>query len=482
MSLVTAKEPVNGFEDHTYYDERVRHIAAEQHEMQYQQLFDAPGTSIHSDIGTLPSAGDTLGSNVPIAPQCSILSIDFTMWVTPPAPDNERHEALHVYTTLQPEARRATLALEDVPSWRSIYPHLASISKEGDIDSSIVLFETNFDLMTDNPPWGSKLGIEFFLDVANGSAYRDWGYLTNFYEKGKQLRTYSGSLRYYIDGREGEGNAKVEMPLESSWWVKLFFKISERKRRRAKEAGGDPAAQQQEDEWARWILKDMSVVQEVWASPHDDRSSRRRIAILLWKFRQIRPGQAATTTWRNLVPPPPRITTNSPTPSAQQPPMTLNTTMDDHMHHAVDIYTEPFHQQAFDSLGHSPDAVADSQTFVDYPTSTDALSGSLANIAYPISTMEFRQENIGAVDFAGGHINLYCEPYTQPEPYDEIAPYVAPDENMQQHYDDHHWATVYQHPMFTDASFHHASLPEAPEELEHGSDHGHDQVYPLAFQ
>jgi hypothetical protein len=75
--------------------------------------------------------------------------------------------------------------------------------------------------------------------------------------------------------------------------------------------------------------------------------------------------------------------------------------MDDHMHHAVDIYTEPFHQQAFDSLGHSPDAVADSQTFVDYPTSTDALSGSLANIAYPISTMEFRQENIGAVDFAG---------------------------------------------------------------------------------
>ncbi|KAI9870030.1 MAG: hypothetical protein M1830_004770 [Pleopsidium flavum] len=478
ISLVAAKEPVNCSKDHA---ERVRYVVDEQYEIQQQHLFDAHGTPLPPYI--VPSSGDTLGSGLSITPQCSIEAIEFMMWVTPPAPDNQRHEALHVYTTLQPEARRATVPLEDVPSWRSIFPHLASISNEEGIDSSIVLFETNFDLMTDNPPRRSRLGIDFFLDIANGSAYRDWEYVTSFYEKGKCSRTYTNSLRYYIDEGEGGGNTRVEMPLESSWWATFFFKITERKRERAKESGGDTAAQRHEDERCRRTLKDMSVVQEVWASPNDDLSPRRRVAILLWKFRQIRAGEAATTTWRNLVSPPPRITTNSPAPSTQEPPMTLDTTMNDHVPHPVEIYTEPFDPQAFDCLGHSPDTVSNSQPFIDYPTTTDALSGSLESIPYPISTMELQQENIGAVDFTGGHINLYCEPYAQPlPPYDEAVHYVAPEENMQQLYDDHHWAADYQQPMCTDASFHHASLAEEPGDLEQGSEHGHDEDHVLAFQ
>lgn len=53
---------------------------------------------------------------------------------------------------------------------------------------------------------------------------------------------------------------------------------------------------------------------------------RKRMAILLWKFRQTRPGEVGTTTWRRLIPPPERSTTNSPRTAAgiDLPPLALD--------------------------------------------------------------------------------------------------------------------------------------------------------------
>ena len=48
-------------------------------------------------------------------------------------------------------------------------------------------------------------------------------------------------------------------------------------------------------------------MQEIFASdlgPRLPYASPRRVAILLWRFRQTRPGEAATTTWRRVIPPP----------------------------------------------------------------------------------------------------------------------------------------------------------------------------------
>lgn len=489
MSLVTPKEepPVNGFEDHQYSDERVRHVSVEHHQTEHQQLFDPNQTSMLPYVSALPSSGHVLSSNGQMVPRCSILSIDFKMWVNPPAPDKKRHEPLHTYTSLQQEPQRPTLPLEEVSNWRSTYPGLASMYEEANNDCSLVLLETNFELTAESPPMGCLLGIDLFLHIANSSAYRDWQFVTSFYENGQCVKTCSDSLRYSLNESEGEGVTKVEMPFESSWWVKLFFKIAER--RSAKQALGDPVAQQQTEDGARRYLKELSVVQEVFATPVDDTLPISRVAILLWKFRQTRAGEAATTTWRNLIPPPARATTNSPPGPVPQPPMTLDSTMTDPMQqHPANIYTEPFDHRAFDALSHSPTTLSDSRTFADYPNATDALPDAIDSITYPIpiSIMGMQQENIDAMDFVGGHINLYCEAYEQQpaqHPFESDEPYVAaPEENLQQQsYDEQHWAAVYEHPMFADPAFHPAGMGDVEGELKREGEPGGDQDGSLGF-
>ena len=482
MSLVTTKERS---EDERSYDMRARHIAAEHYQMQQRHQFDAGGPPVHPHIHALPPSSSLLGSNIGIAPQCSVLSVDFKMWVNPPAPDNQRHE-LHVCTALDHEAQLPPMTLEDMPNWRLTYPDLASISEQGPVDCSLVLMETKLDLMTDYPPTGSRLGINFFARIANGSAYEFWDYTTKFYEKGRCVNACSGDLRFHIEEGETIEAAKLEMPLESSWWVKLFFKMSER--RRAREARGDQDALQEVDAKTTRYLNDLTIMQEVWAISYENNLPRRRIAILLWNFRQVCPGEAATTQWKELIPPPPRIATNSPAPIKLGSPMALDATLNDHIRDQVDIYTIPFHHQPYPAFGHCPDPASDSQqSFIDYPTTSDGLSVPSAGMTYPICSMDIPQESLESVDFMGGHINMYCESYAQPAPphsipYDSHGPFVAPQANMQEEYnDDEQWEGIYPHTIFTDVGFEPANLPPVIETSELGDDHKGGQGPPMAL-
>lgn len=472
MSLVTTKEPTNSFEDDCRSSRRARHVAVKNYGMllQHHQFLNVSETSIHSSMENLPPFEETLGSSCQMAPQCRVESFDFKMWVNPPAPDNQRHEALHVCTALAHDAQRAATPLEHIPNWRSLYPDLAPISEDADFDCNLVFMESKLDLMPDSPPTGSRLGIDFFARFANGSAYEVWDYTTVFYEKGRCVHDCSGELRFKVEGSsECVGTTKLEMSLESSWWVKFFFKASER--RRVREARGDLDALQQVDETTRQSLKEMTVMQEIWARSYANRLPRKRVAILLWKFRQVRPGEAATTRWRDLIPPPSRITTNSPAPAILESQMTLDASINSHMHQPVAIFTDPFHQQSLDSFADQSHPSSNLQNFDDYPTSGDGFPGPSVTIDYSMSEIHAEQEDLGSVDFSEGHINLYCQPYSQPPPaYGGHAQFVASEEGMEGRFDDDEWAAMCAHPGFSDADFdhEHGNVPLVANRSEHG--------------
>jgi len=469
MSLVTTKEPANSFEDDYCLGQPARRVA-----VKYET--------------------ETLGSNFQIAPQCRIESFDFKMWVNPPATHDQRHEALHVCTALPHDAQRAATPLEHIANWRSLYPDLAPLSEDAGFDCNLVFMESKLDLMTDSPPTGSRLGIDFFARIGNGSAYEVWNYNTVFYEKGRRVHDCSGELRSSVeDSSECVGTTKLEMSLESSWWVKLFFKISER--RRVREARGDLDALQQVDETTRRSLKEMSVMQEIWGTSYANRLPRKRVAVVLWKFRQVRPNEPATTRWRDLIPPPSRITTYSPAPPILASQMTFDSSIDSHMHQPVAIYTDPFQQQLLDNFAHCPDPSSTVRASDNYRTSSDAGSGPSGTMDYSVSNVDVKQADLGAVDFTEGHIDLYCQSYSQPPPaYDGHTQFVASDEGMPEGFDDDEWAAMCAHPgiadvvfehgnvpqvddmsnhevgNFADVGFEHADLPDVPVKLEHDSD------------
>lgn len=105
------------------------------------------------------------------------------------------------------------------------------------------------------------------------------------------------------------------------------------------ESSGQSDAAQAADDHTRQFFRSLSAIQELTAVPSSSHrrmsnsfgtnpqcgDDRKRMAILLWKFRQTRPGEVGTTTWRRLIPPPERSTTNSPRTAAgiDLPPLAL---------------------------------------------------------------------------------------------------------------------------------------------------------------
>ncbi|KAJ9215315.1 transcriptional regulator family: TEA/ATTS [Paecilomyces variotii] len=293
--------------------------------------------------GELPPPHLTLGSNIHDANTHLIHAFNFDMWVSAPQQANRIDKALHVYTRLQGDQHRpATLPmpLENLIGWRESFPHLASLIDDinGPLDCDIILLEVNLQLMGDFPPSGSRLGIQLDLDFAHPTAgdvsmvsqMREWTCSTNIYEDGQKM------LETYHDLQKAS-STKVKPLFESSWWATLFTQLTQEKR--LAEDSGQPEAAHAADEHTRQFFRSLSAVQELRAIPpshrrlsnfsasHGDES--KRMAVLLWKFRQTRPGEVGTTTWRRLIPPPDRSTTNSPRThtGVDLPPLALESVM-----------------------------------------------------------------------------------------------------------------------------------------------------------
>lgn len=316
--------------------------------------------------GDLPPPHYTLGSNMQDAGIKNIHGFSFDMWVSAPQGANRIDKALHTYTRLQGDLHHPNappMPLENVPGWRSSFPHLSSLIDElnGPLECDIIMLEVNLQLMTDFPPSGSRLGIQLDLDFGHPTAgdvlmvsqMDNWTCSTRLYDDGREIRETYHEL-------QKPHSTKVKPLFESSWWAKIFTERTQDKR--IAEDCGQPEAIHATDERTRRYFRSLSAVQEIRAVPlssrrlsnqfqgHGDESER--MAILVWKFRQTRPGEVGTTTWRRLIPPPDRTSTNSPHPNSgvDLPPLSLDSIL---LKPSQGVYQTQQHQDLLAHQGQS---------------------------------------------------------------------------------------------------------------------------------
>lgn len=346
--------------------------------------------------GDLPPPQYTLGSNLQEAAASTIHGFSFDMWVSAPQQANGIDKALHAYTRLQGDLHypgAPPMPLEQVNGWRSSFPALASMVDDinNPLDCDIILLEVNLELMTDFPPARSRLGIQLDLDYGHPSAgdvlgvsqMDNWTCRTHIYEDGQGLR------ESYHDLPKTQ-STKVKPLFESSWWAQLFTQLTQDKR--MAEDSGNPQAARDADNQTRNFLRSLTAVQELRAtspssrrlsnqyqSHHGDES--KRMAILAWKFRQTRPGEVGTTTWRRLIPAPDRTTTNSPRPvsGVDLPPLSLDSILVNKSSHQG-VYPAP---QPHDLIHHP------SQSHSQWPMYQPSHHNNMANLFNSADQLDF---------------------------------------------------------------------------------------------
>lgn len=285
-----------------------------------------------------PPTHFTLGSNVhePANSQ-TVYGLNLDMWVTAPHQAHQVDKALHQYTRLQGDQHRPgapPMPLESLMGWRSAFPHLSTLTSgaDGPLDCDIILLEASLELMDDFPPPSSRLGIVLNLDFGHPIAgdvsmigqMENWVCSTYLYENGQTILESHHNLKKPL-------STQVQPLCESTWWVKRLTELTQDKRR-DEDAGRHHAA----DERTRRYFRSLTAVTEIRAtSPNPRRMSNqfhpqvdeeKRMAIVLWKFRQTRPNEVGTTTWKKLIPPPERTITNSPRAATgiDLPPLSLD--------------------------------------------------------------------------------------------------------------------------------------------------------------
>ncbi|KAL9007029.1 MAG: hypothetical protein Q9188_000233 [Gyalolechia gomerana] len=310
------------------------------------------GQAAYPDAVPLPPPGGILGSNAPDrGPRLN--RIEFEMFVLSPT-----KEKVHNYTSNQSETAARSRGLEEIRNWHTSFPLLEKYYDQGQPDTDIILIESTLDLLSEYPPKNSTLSIRFMVNMTGVSGHEQWSTRADYYENNGQP---VDMRRFYemnnipraspldtpniFRGSENS-DVKLEIPLQSAWWVQLFTKMAARKQ----EMKHDLYLSKQEDEWSRRYLQEMSVMQELWVNPGLDGASDSRVAIILWKFRQTRPDEAGTTTWRKLRPPPERIKIHSPRQSpapALQHSMVLDSALKNlAMPQAVSVHAERFLQNS----------------------------------------------------------------------------------------------------------------------------------------
>lgn len=290
-----------------------------------RRIFGAYGLEDHGHQYGTPSYGN------PDKHQIEKLSFD--MWVILP---EKMEEALHNYTRLQSNRPTAEpVMLESIKNWRRMYPRLEEIINDWmpSQQCDVIMLDASFQLMSDFPPKGSKLGVSLELDFLDplSSNYRAldelqvWEGCTTIYNRGVREQEPA----WYDDCHSGN-TGKVKPFFESKFWATTLTQLTER-RKRAEDAKNE-AAIEAANEWSRSHLRHLTVIQEIYArSTRGSGLPRKRMAILLWKFSQAQPHWAVgITTWQRLIPPPDRMTTNSPPPRQEMalPPLAMDIVID----------------------------------------------------------------------------------------------------------------------------------------------------------
>ena len=293
-------------------------------------------------------------------------------------------EIMHTYTSIQCVMPSAPRSLDDLKGWRTFYPPLADYFDQGQIECPVFLFDTHLGLMDDFPGCVASVSTENSLDIAQGIHYTDWQSLTRFYEEEGQPVDLAKLAKSYKDPQNGKAwghlsafpgtrptDAKLKVPLKSAWWATTFTKIISQKLKA--KAAKDPNAIKIEEENTDRYIRGISVMQEIYASSRSSRSKSERIVILLWKFSTARKGEAATTSWREVVPPMSPFQVQSPTLPQLQPLLTLDSTLENAV---VPRSTAPFDD--YYSLQQQPSIFASN--------AEELLNASLENCTSPETT------------------------------------------------------------------------------------------------
>ncbi|RAH79567.1 transcription factor AbaA [Aspergillus japonicus CBS 114.51] len=350
----------------------------------------------HTYAGDIPSAHLSLNSSLHDASINTVQGLGFDMWVSAPDKPNRIDDAIHIYSRLQGDQRHPVappMPLKDLPGWQTSFPDLNSLIADPStpLDCEIILLEANLKLMDNFPPAGSRLGIHLELDFAQATAgdvpmvhqMSNWTCKTTMYDNGRNVHEECHSVAQ-------PGSTKVKPLFESRWWANCFTQLTQ-DQKMVEERGQHHVSH----EVGRQYLRTLTVVQEIRAvAPYNVRrmstnsysghgvNEPKRVAILLWKFRQTRPNEVGTTTWRRIIPPPERtlhaspkaptgldlpplpldsLLMNRPGPSAYHPPQShemLHTTTASQPHWP--LYQQPQDSVAnmfnssgpFDFLGH----------------------------------------------------------------------------------------------------------------------------------
>ncbi|KAL9030520.1 MAG: hypothetical protein Q9196_001366 [Gyalolechia fulgens] len=413
------------------------------------------GQAAYSDAMPLPPPAGILGSNAPDrGPRLN--RIEFEMFVLSPT-----KEKVHNYTSNQTEAAARSRGLEEIRNWHISFPLLEKYYDQGQLDTDVILIESTLDLLSEYPPKNSTLSIRFMVNMTGVSGHERWSTRADYYENNGQPvnmrrfyemhhlpRASPWDTPNIFQGSENS-DIKLEVPLQSAWWVQLFTRMAARKQ----EMKHDPYLSHQEDEWSRRYLQEMSVMQELWVNPGLDGASDSRAAIILWKFLQARPGEAGTTTWRKVRPPPERIKIHSPRQSpapALQHSMVLDSALQNlAMPQAVSPHAERFIQDpnhiVQDSEGimaepHSARESASPALSIDYTTSFPSSTSTSfpPSVTHGYLSHEESQESAcysqerdcsrtGSIDaqypFASPQKSLFT--YTEPRPYHDDQRYLS---------------------------------------------------------
>lgn len=326
-----------------------------------------------------------IGSNVPYQ-EHSIRRIKFEMYIL----DREERRRLHVYSSLQSEIGSASRALEEAKDWRAKYPRLAPYYDRGELDVEIVLFETYFSLMEVHPPLKSKLRIDFSIDIARGVDFTDWKCNAYFYEN--DVLEESVSTPTNLERLSGTSDARIVVGLHSSWWVNHFVALT--KQRLENEQKGDTLDVKSEEERPVCQIRDISVVQEIWATPQAGGTSK-RMAIFLWNFRQTRSQEAATTTWRKLVSPSPLtepyFSSEALDSERLQPSLAIENNLHQDLLQPAPLYGEFFNNQPgffVENLAHLDNQIADPDVRIKSSSSTPICDPSTSTVTMPLEVSQ----------------------------------------------------------------------------------------------
>ncbi|KAJ5364559.1 uncharacterized protein N7496_010272 [Penicillium cataractarum] len=328
----------------------------------------------------------------------AVQCLHFDMWVTTPNTPDRIEDALHVYTRLQGDQGLPSMPsappmpLGNIGGWRTHFPHLAALlsSSRGPLGCDIILFEANLELLDDFPPVGSRLEISLELDRVNSipgiapmsSMMKDWTCSNYIYKNGQATIQTEHNLP------QPHNTTTIKPPFESSWWEKIFTQLTHQKKENGRIGQYDIS-----HDSTRRYFRSLSAVQEIRArEPLGNENNR--MAILLWKFRQTRPVEIGTTTWRRLTTSPDAI---------DVPPLSLDSVL---LHQTPPRPVYP-HQvlQAHDSLQHPgadhPDSHQPRQHRQQSHTHTSPTPRDVYSQEWDSDeSMDLSIENSGAADIA----------------------------------------------------------------------------------